>query len=60
MAIQPPAGDSSDGRPGDRDLANAVQGDEQRPSLLTSWLVLVALALVVVAGLVLLAVRGIR
>ena len=60
MAIQPPAADGSNSEPGDRGLADAIQGDDQRPRLLTSWLVLVALALFVVVGLVLLAVRSVR
>ena len=60
MAIQPSAGDGSGSKPGGRDLADAIQGDDQRSRLLTSWLVLVVLALFVVGGLILLAVRGIK
>lgn len=39
-------------------LGMASQRDEEQPRLLTSWLVLVILALVVMVGLFLLAVRG--
>jgi hypothetical protein len=58
MALQTSTGDMIDGEPGDRELAEAGHRDVERSQVLTSWLVLVVLALVVIVGLVLLAVRG--
>lgn len=58
MGVQPSTGDLSDSEPGDPELVDTRQGGDNRPQVLTSWLVLVILALVVIVGLVLLAVRG--
>lgn len=58
MATQPSTRNSA-GQTRDTGVVDAVQGDDDRhPDLLTSWLVLVVLALLVIVGLALLAVRS--
>lgn len=58
MVIHPTSGDVRDSDPGDREVVDARPPDDERSQVLTSWLVLVILALVVIVGLFLLAVRS--